>query len=58
MALRRRNASYVINPKSQVPADMAIGKMVSILPLGSSREASRADRHVHGRTAVGTIRAA
>lgn len=33
MALRRRNASYVINPKSQVPADMAIGKMVSILPL-------------------------
>jgi len=38
MALRRRNASYVINPKSQVPADMAIGKMVSILPLGSSRE--------------------
>jgi len=28
--------TYVINAKSQVPADMAIGKTVTILPLGSS----------------------
>lgn len=31
-------ATYLINPKSKVPADLAVGKMISILPLDAAGE--------------------
>lgn len=30
--------TYVINAKSKLPSDLAVGKMISLLPLGSSKE--------------------
>ena len=38
--------TYLINEKSTVPADMIIGKTVTVLPLAAPGRARRADHHV------------